>query len=73
MECKSFPTCRYFHANPEINVEQADKLKEIYCLGDPSACIRKKVAAECGREHVPVTLSPAMHDEGNAFIEEFFK
>ncbi|QHI70010.1 hypothetical protein [Tichowtungia aerotolerans] len=59
MKCELFEHCIFFSAQSEQGQPcVVEKLKAVYCRGNPLLCARRRVAQALGKERVPVDLHP---------------
>ena len=57
--CSHTETCAFFTADVGYSPELNHAMKERYCLGNSSACVRLLAAAIIGMENVPDDMLPS--------------
>jgi len=67
-ECNSLPTCPFFNDRMPDDGAAGLLYKMKYCHADFEHCARHQVEAALGKEAVPATLYPNMHDRARELL-----
>ena len=67
-ECPNIEKCPFFTGKMADDTGLGHIYKTKYCKGDYQNCARYKVCAKLGKEKVPLTLYPNMHEKADEII-----
>ena len=67
-DCPRTEICPFYPHYAQSIPEQAQELRERYCLGNYLACARYAVAKAKGGNSVPITLFPHQHAEARRLL-----
>lgn len=70
MECQFLSKCPFYNDKMDIESSIGKMYKKRYCLGDKNKCARYKVSTTLGKDLVPSSLYPNMHEKAEKLISE---